>query len=124
MGKFKLEMVKKQSLLMIWLGVTRHDQHTAERTFHKCLKEIQTYQAAHPLDEPPTKNEAKSEMKNEPKLVRPSLTENKSNPEPYVQAAPKLGRNGYCHCPCNSGRKYKNCCLRNEPNSIKEALAA
>ena len=94
----------------------------AERTFHKCLKEIQTYQAAHPLDEPPTKNEAKSEMKNEPKLVRPALIGHKSNPEPYVQPAAKVGRNG--HCPCNSGRKYKNCCLRNEPNSLKEAMAA
>ena len=44
----------------------------AERTFHKCLKELQTYQAAHPIDEILFQNEpkpaAKSEMQNEPKL--------------------------------------------------------
>ncbi len=44
----------------------------AERTFHKCLKELQAYQAAHPLEEPVLQNKAKSgkpEVKNEPKLV-------------------------------------------------------
>jgi preprotein translocase subunit SecA len=29
--------------------------------------------------------------------------------EPYVRAAPKVGRND--PCPCGSGRKYKKCCL-------------
>ena len=46
----------------------------AERTFHKCLKEIQAYQAAHPLDEPVLRNEAKTEMKNEAKSVQPNET--------------------------------------------------
>ena len=43
----------------------------AERTFHKCLKELQAYQAAHPLEEPVLQNKAESgkpEVKNEPKL--------------------------------------------------------
>jgi len=29
--------------------------------------------------------------------------------EPYVRAAPKLGRNN--PCPCGSGKKYKKCCM-------------
>ena len=46
----------------------------AERTFHKCLKEIQAYQAAHPLDEPILRNEPKPEMRNEAKSVQPNET--------------------------------------------------
>ena len=94
----------------------------AERTFHKCLKELQAYQNAHPLDEPVLQNEAKSEMKNEPKLVTPVQREHKFIREPYVRPAPKVGRNELCVC--NSGRKYKNCCLRNEANSLVGAIAA
>jgi hypothetical protein len=30
--------------------------------------------------------------------------------EPYVRAAPKIGRND--PCPCGSGKKYKKCCLK------------
>ena len=41
----------------------------AERTFHKCLKELQLFQSAHPLDEPVAQNEAKNKMKNEPKVL-------------------------------------------------------
>ena len=78
----------------------------AERTFHKCLKELQAYQAAHPLNEPILQNEPKT--KNEPKLI-----EYKFKREPYVRPQPKVGRNE--QCPCHSGRKYKNCCLQNEP---------
>ncbi len=85
----------------------------AERTFHKCLKELQVYQAAHPLEEPvfqgKSQNEAKNKMKNEPKVV-----EFKFKREPFVRPTPKIGRNELCSC--HSGRKYKNCCLRNEPN--------
>ena len=47
----------------------------AERTFHKCLKELQVYQAAHPLNEPTVQNEAKSKMKNEPKVVTDPKTQ-------------------------------------------------
>ncbi len=88
----------------------------AERTFHKSLKELQAYQAAHPLDEPIPRNEAKLEMKNEPKLV-----EFKFKRQPYVRPEPKIGRNE--PCPCHSGRKFKNCCLRNEANSTGTAAA-
>jgi hypothetical protein len=31
-------------------------------------------------------------------------------PRPMVRAAPKIGRND--PCPCGSGKKYKQCCLR------------
>ena len=86
----------------------------AERTFHKCLKELQSYQAAHPLDEPMLKNEAKVETKNEPKLLEFAFKREPVRPEP------KIGRNELC--PCHSGRKYKNCCLRNEPKSAIPAI--
>ncbi len=71
----------------------------AERTFHKCLKALQTYQSAHPINEI-------SEMQNEPKLPPPLLS--------FARTAPKVGRNH--RCPCKSGRKYKQCCLQNEAN--------
>ena len=82
----------------------------AERTFHKCLKELHLYQSAHPLDETASQNEAKTEMKNEPKVMGFAF-----KPEPSVPPGSKIDRNE--HCPCHSGRKYKNCCSRNEPNS-------
>lgn len=33
--------------------------------------------------------------------------------EPYVRETRKIGRNEIC--PCGSGKKYKKCCLGNEP---------
>ena len=54
----------------------------AERTFHKCLKEIQAYQAAHPMDEPILRNEPKPEMKNEAKVIQPTMSEHKFSREP------------------------------------------
>ncbi len=35
--------------------------------------------------------------------------------KPYVREEPKVGRNSLC--PCNSGKKYKRCCL-----NIKETI--
>ena len=97
----------------------------AERTFHKCVKELQAYQATHPMDEPVLRNEPKSEMKNEANSMQPTqpkISEHKFSREPYVRPAPKVGRNELCAC--NSGRKYKNCCLRNEPNPAMAMLNA
>ena len=94
----------------------------AERTFHKCLREIQAYQTTHPLDEPVLRNEPKPEMKNEAKSMPPTITEHKFSRQPYVRPAPKVGRNELCAC--NSGRKYKNCCLRNEPNPAMPVMNA
>ena len=89
----------------------------AERTFHKSRKELQAYRSAHPLDESMLKNEAKVEKKNEPKLLQFAFKR-----EPYVRSEPKIGRNELC--PCHSGRKHKNCCLRNEPKSTIPAAQA
>ena len=86
----------------------------AERTFHKSLKELQAYQAAHPLDETP--------LRNEPKLLPVA-----SKQEIYVRPEPQIGRKMIGRnemCACHSGRKYKNCCLRNEPNSAVEPTHA
>ena len=36
----------------------------------------------------------------------------KLRPEPFRRSQPKVGRND--PCPCGSGKKYKNCCGRNQ----------
>ena len=72
-----------------------------ERTFHKSLKELQTYQAAQPLDETPLQNEPKPKGENEPKLLQFAFKR-----QPYVRPQPKIGRNESCSC--HSGRKYKS----------------
>lgn len=88
----------------------------AERAFHKCFKELQLYQLAHPLEEPVPQNEAISKLWNEPKVMGFAFKR-----DPYVRPAPKIGR---CEpCPCHSGRKYKSCCLRNEPNCVIPATS-
>ena len=56
----------------------------AERTFHKCLKELQAYESAHRLDEPILQNEPKPEMQNEAKLIQPTIREHKFSRAPYV----------------------------------------
>ena len=44
--------------------------------------------------------------------AKPTATSGDSKPEPIKRAAPKIGRNELC--PCGSGKKYKNCCGKNE----------
>ncbi len=44
--------------------------------------------------------------------AKPTATSGDSKPEPIKRDAPKIGRNE--PCPCGSGKKYKNCCGRNE----------
>ena len=39
-------------------------------------------------------------------------TNQTSKPQPIVNSGPKIGRND--PCPCGSGKKYKNCCGRNQ----------
>ena len=72
----------------------------AERIFHKSLKELRATQSDSPS--------SKSILKNEPKYTSHGNV-------PYIRPDPKIGRNELC--PCNSGQKYKHCCLQNEPNS-------
>lgn len=64
-------------------------RNRAERNFHKCLKELRASQVARP--NPPATPQHK----------------------PYTRTESKIGRNE--PCPCQSGRKYKHCCLENEP---------
>ena len=72
----------------------------AERTFHKSLKELRATKAARPATKPLPQN-------------KPNYLPTSKGP--YVRPEPKIGRNE--PCPCNSGRKYKHCCPRNEANT-------
>ena len=87
----------------------------AERTFHKCLKELRTLTDLR-LKPVQTKQLVivPKGMRNEPKLVNPTPTHD----EPGL----KIGRNELC--PSKSGRKYKQCCLRNEANFTKDVRFA
>ena len=84
----------------------------AERTFHKCHKELRTLTV-------PTRKKAKpsaqSIQRNEPKFITHSS-------QTYARPANKVGRNE--PCPCKSGRKYKVCCLRNEANPNETSASA
>jgi len=46
-----------------------------------------------------------------PKLIEPFPLSKLRNVHPPYIAQPKIGRNA--SCPCNSGKKYKNCCYSN-----------
>lgn len=77
-------------------------RNRAERTFHKCLKELRASQAAHPR--PPAQSQNK-----------PNYVTNGNGSHVRIE---DIGRNE--PCPCQSGRKYKHCCLENEPNPISK----
>ena len=91
----------------------------AERSFHKSLKELKAYQLELQSHQPlnsSSQNKAKSKMQNEPKrLAFPSRQ------SPQTPAIPQRDRDELC--PCHSGRKYKNCCLKNKPNRHKMPAA-
>ena len=104
----------------------------AERTFHKSLKELQSYQAAHPLDEPMLRNEAKVESKNEPKnppvrlqarALCPPRTQNRPQRTlPCTQAASTItaacGTNPNPASPRLRTAKYGSASLRSDsPNN-------
>ena len=72
----------------------------AERTFHKSLQELRAAQSAPP--------QPKLILKNEPNSISHGNV-------PYLQPDAKIEHHQLC--PCHSGRKSKNCCLRNKPNS-------
>ena len=81
----------------------------AERTFHKCHKELRALKAPPRLQPKPA---AQSIRRNEPKFVNHAT-------QTRVPPAAKVGRNE--PCPCKSGQKYKVCCLRNEANPFESA---
>ena len=78
--------------------IARARSHS-ERTFHKSLKELRATKAARP-EQPPL-------PKNKPNYLPTANS-------PCVRPEPKIGRNE--NCPCQSGRKFKHCCLQNEAN--------
>ena len=92
-----IDPLLSETLDRIWEYRTR-----AERTFHKCHKELRALKSpSHPQFKPQI-------QRNEPKFVSNSS-------QTYASPTVKTGRNE--PCPCKSGRKYKVCCLRNEANS-------
>ena len=109
-------------------------RHRAERSLLKLLTEFRrTKSEAQRARRPPNESGARgispaagapfcassSKVKNEPKSP-PRRTQNylvssTYKSEPYLRPEAKVGRNE--PCPCKSGRKFKQCCLQNEPNS-------
>ena len=88
----------------------------AERTFHKCHKELRALTSPPSQSPQPKLNQSKplAIVRNEPKFSNASPT--------HRHPAPKIGRNDAC--PCNSGRKYKQCCLQNGPNYSQAQIAS
>ena len=74
-------------------------RNRAERNFHKCLKDLRASQVARPESQAKPQNKPNYEVNANGSHLR--ITD--------------VGRNELC--PCNSGRKYKHCCLENEANS-------
>ena len=72
----------------------------AERLFHRNLKELKT------ID----KNRYIPQIK--PNFPTPTYSSG-------VRITPKIGRNE--PCPCNSGRKYKYCCINQASNATNES---
>ena len=92
-------------------------RHRTERSLLKLLNEFRRVKS----ETPP----AKPILQNEPNFPAPlqfipgQYTRQKS--PPYVRPDAKVGRNDLC--PCKSGRKYKQCCLQNEPNPLTMQLS-
>ena len=80
----------------------------AERVFHKSHKELKSRPAAIRA----AAGRPVQHVQNEPKYYG-------GYKETYIRPTPKVGRNE--PCPCASGRKFKHCCLQNEPNLAKAA---
>ena len=81
----------------------------AERNFYKALRELKANRPSNKFQE---RTPATFEQ-NKPKYIEiPGY-------EPYIRLTPKVGRNELC--PCASGKKYKQCCLENEPNLAQAA---
>ena len=76
-----------------------------ERSLLKLLAEYSKFKAANP-----TKTVV---FQNEPIYYTPVE-------QLQVRPAAKIGRNE--PCPCKSGRKYKQCCLKNEPNLLSQLM--
>jgi len=94
--------------------IAKLERHRAawERTYYRCIRELraaQKFRLTHPVDAV-----ADPEQQNEP-VARQS-----GDAKTYKRQAPKIGRNDYC--PCNSGLKYKKCCLQRASGYAPGAL--
>ena len=76
-----------------------------ERSLLKLLAEYSKFKAANPTET--------VVIQNEPNYYTPP-------PQLEVRIGAKIGRNE--PCPCKSGRKYKQCCLKIEPNLLSQLL--
>ena len=85
-------------------------RHRTERSFLKLLKEFQRVKSETPPTKPILQNEPNFPAQLQ--FIPGHYTRQKS--PPYVRINAKIGRNDLC--PCKSGRKFKQCCLQNEPN--------
>ena len=86
-------------------------RNRTERSLLKLLNEFRQEKSGNPSPKPNLQNEPKIRA---PLPSAPASYTRVSRP-PYIRPEPKVGRNE--PCPCKSGRKYKQCCLQNEPNS-------
>ena len=95
-------------------AVTRIESYRthAERTFHKALKELTASNIAKKAANAITQE---TEAQNKAKYFA-------YYPRTYARTTPKVGRNE--QCPCNSGKKYKHCCLNGGPNEAQFLEAA
>ena len=84
-----------------------------ERSFLKLLSEFRKLKSESLPPKPIVRNKPKSKIAVSHKVAPSSFFRTIS--PPYTRSEPKVGRNE--PCPCKSGRKYKQCCLQNEPNS-------
>ena len=83
----------------------------AERTFHKALKELKANRPSKKFQDRPLE----STPQNKPKYFCISS-------DTYTRDTPKIGRNE--PCPCNSGKKFKFCCLNGGPSDTQTAPIA
>ena len=83
----------------------------AERTFHKALKELKANRPYKKFQDRPLE----STPQNKPKYFHISS-------DTYVRDTPKTGRNE--PCPCNSGKKFKFCCLNGGSSDTQTAPIA
>ena len=85
-------------------------RNRTERSLLKLLNEFRRVRSETPPAKPILQNEPN--FPTSLQLIPGQYTRQKS--PPFVRPEAKVGRNELC--PCNSGRKFKQCCLQNELN--------
>ncbi len=88
------------------LEVLHRYKTTAERAYHRALAALEKMRKERPA-EPPCQSQQAPETKPDPQPEQPT-----NNVVP-IRPHHKNGRNE--RCPCNSGLKFKRCCLNKRP---------